>query len=109
LLPALLHESQPHHPVWITCKGIGSGGSQHKCCARFGNIAKSRQRFAEFALFARCAVAWLGHDTSICTRLELLMKAHWSDWLMAVTMLVAVAAAALCDTVIEPDLSVLIR
>ncbi|MEY2688077.1 MAG: hypothetical protein RL375_2275 [Pseudomonadota bacterium] len=30
------------------------------------------------------------------------MKKHWSDWLMAITLLVALGAAALCDTVESP-------
>jgi hypothetical protein len=37
------------------------------------------------------------------------MKAHWSDWLMAITLLVALGAAALCETAQWPDPAVLIR
>ncbi len=31
------------------------------------------------------------------------MKAHWSDWLMAITLLIALGAAALGDPVAWPD------
>jgi hypothetical protein len=77
--------------------------------AGFGNTSGTSPHFADFALFARCAVVWLRHDAVISSRLEPPMKARWPDWLMAITVLIALGAAALSDPMAWLDPAVLMR
>lgn len=88
---------------------LDSRGIVEASRAGFGNFAGTTWRAARFALFARCAVACLGHDAPICTHPEPPMKTHWSDWVTVITLLVALGAAAVSDPVQWPDATGLIR